>query len=46
MPLSAEAIRGAIEANGAAVALNIRAFDWNRFAAVDLAKVERIATDK
>jgi indolepyruvate ferredoxin oxidoreductase len=43
VPLSVDAIRGAIKANGAAVTLNLRAFDWGRFAAVDLAEVERIA---
>lgn len=43
IPLSLEAMRGAITANGAAVALNLRAFEWGRLAAVDLAKVEHIA---
>ncbi|MDR3511896.1 MAG: indolepyruvate ferredoxin oxidoreductase family protein [Caulobacteraceae bacterium] len=42
-PLSAEAIARAIELNGAAVALNKRAFNWGRMAAIDLAEVERIA---
>lgn len=43
IPLSLEAMRGAFTANGAAVALNLRAFEWGRLAAVDLAKVEQIA---
>ncbi len=43
LPLSVEALRAAITANGAAVALNLRAFEWGRLAAVDLAAVERAA---
>ncbi len=43
LPLSAEAIRGAIAANGAAVPLNLRAFEWGRLAAVDLLAVQRAA---
>lgn len=43
VPLSAEAIRRAIELNGAAVTLNLRAFDWGRLAAVDLETAERMA---
>lgn len=43
IPLSLDALRGAITANGAAVAVNLRAFDWGRLAAVDLAKVEAVA---
>jgi indolepyruvate ferredoxin oxidoreductase len=43
LPLSANAIRQAISANGAAVSLNHRAFDWGRFAATDMARAERIA---
>ncbi|MFM9898022.1 indolepyruvate ferredoxin oxidoreductase family protein [Sphingorhabdus sp.] len=43
IPISIEALRGAIAANGAAVALNLRALDWGRLAAVDYAKVAEIA---
>jgi len=43
LPISADAFAAAIEANGAAVALNKRAFAWGRLAAVDLATVEMIA---
>jgi indolepyruvate ferredoxin oxidoreductase len=43
LPLTAGAFEAAIEANGAAVALNKRAFAWGRMAALDIAKVERIA---
>jgi len=43
IPLSLSAIRGAIEANGAAVSLNLRAFDWGRVAARDMAAVEDAA---
>jgi indolepyruvate ferredoxin oxidoreductase len=43
LPVAAAAIFGAIEANGAAVELNKRAFSWGRMAAVDLASVERMA---
>jgi len=43
LPISAEAFAAAIESNGAAVALNKRAFAWGRLAAVDLAAVERMA---
>lgn len=43
IPLNREAILGAIEANGAAVALNKRAFEWGRMAAIDLGEVEKIA---
>ena len=42
-PLSAEAIERAIALNGAAVAMNQRAFNWGRLAAVDLPAVERLA---
>ncbi|RJG57655.1 indolepyruvate ferredoxin oxidoreductase family protein [Sphingobium terrigena] len=43
LPLSAQAFEAAIEANGAAVALNKRAFSWGRLAATDAAMVEKIA---
>jgi indolepyruvate ferredoxin oxidoreductase len=43
LPLSAEAFEAAIEVNGAAVALNKRAFSWGRLAAIDSAKVDDIA---
>ncbi len=42
LPLSAEAIRRAIELNGEAVAMNLAAFDWGRRAAVDAAAVEAL----
>jgi indolepyruvate ferredoxin oxidoreductase len=40
IPLSDGAILASIEANGAAVAINQRAFHWGRMAAVDLAAAE------
>lgn len=43
IPLSLDAMRGAIEANGAAVALNLHAFDWGRLAAVDMSRAEEVA---
>ncbi|MCJ2188682.1 indolepyruvate ferredoxin oxidoreductase family protein [Novosphingobium beihaiensis] len=43
IPLSLEAMHGAIAANGAAVELNLRAFDWGRFAAIDMAQAEKHA---
>lgn len=43
IPLSLNAMRGAITANGAAVTLNLRAFDWGRLAAVDMPKAEEVA---
>ncbi|MGH7003966.1 MAG: DUF6537 domain-containing protein, partial [Alphaproteobacteria bacterium] len=43
IPLSREAIERAIKLNGAAVEANLRAFDWGRRAAHDLASVERAA---
>ncbi|WP_158815660.1 indolepyruvate ferredoxin oxidoreductase family protein [Methylocapsa sp. S129] len=39
VPVSAEAIRRAIELNGEAVAMNLAAFDWGRAAAADPATV-------
>ncbi|MGQ9369671.1 indolepyruvate ferredoxin oxidoreductase family protein [Azospirillum sp. ST 5-10] len=44
IPLSAEALLKAIELNGAAVAMNRRAFAWGRRAAHDLASVEAAAS--
>jgi indolepyruvate ferredoxin oxidoreductase len=43
LPLTAEAFEAAIEANGAAVSLNKRAFAWGRLAAVDPDAVDTIA---
>lgn len=43
LPLSLDSLQAAIKANGAAVAMNLRALDWGRFAAIDLAAAERIA---
>lgn len=43
IPLSLDAVRGAIEANGAAIALNLRALDWGRAVAVDPNLVMRAA---
>ncbi len=43
VPLSREAIEHAIKLNGAAVEMNLRAFEWGRRAAHDLAAVERVA---
>lgn len=43
LPLEASAFEAAIEANGAAVELNRRAFAWGRLAAVDMATVEQAA---
>ena len=44
LPLSLEAIEGAIEINGVAVEANKRAFAWGRLAAHDPAAVETIAS--
>jgi len=43
LPLSLDAIEGAIRANGAAVEMNLRAIAWGRFAALDLPAAEEIA---
>ncbi|MFT4053779.1 MAG: indolepyruvate ferredoxin oxidoreductase family protein [Novosphingobium sp.] len=43
LPLEASAFEAAIEANGAAVDLNKRAFAWGRLAAVEMAVVEETA---
>ncbi|VWX54116.1 indolepyruvate ferredoxin oxidoreductase family protein [Novosphingobium sp. 9U] len=43
LPLTAEAFEAAIEANGAAVPLNKRAFAWGRLAAIDPDAVDAIA---
>src|SRR5262249_49336194 len=43
VPLSREAVEQAIKLNGAAVDMNLRAFEWGRRAAHDLAAVERAA---
>ena len=43
VPLSREAIEQAIKLNGAAVDSNLRAFEWGRRAAHDLASVEHAA---
>jgi indolepyruvate ferredoxin oxidoreductase len=44
VPLSEAALLRAIELNGVAIDANRRAFSWGRHAAVDLEKVEKIAT--
>src|SRR5579883_1062764 len=44
IPVSAEAIERAIELNAVAVPFNHRAFRWGRWAALDRAAVEKIAT--
>ncbi|HEY1042898.1 MAG TPA: DUF6537 domain-containing protein, partial [Telluria sp.] len=44
IPLSEAALLRAIELNGVAVAANKRSFLWGRRAAVDLKRVERVAT--
>ncbi|QJR10475.1 hypothetical protein DSM104443_01539 [Usitatibacter rugosus] len=44
IPLTSTAIRQAVELNGAAVESNLKAFDWGRRAAHDLASVKLIAT--
>jgi indolepyruvate ferredoxin oxidoreductase len=44
VPLAEESLVRAIELNGVAVEFNRKAFMWGRRAAVDLARVERLAT--
>jgi indolepyruvate ferredoxin oxidoreductase len=46
LPLSAEAIERAIELNGEAVAMNLKAFKLGRYAAADRAAVEALAAPK
>lgn len=43
LPVSIEALREAIKANGAAVELNLRALEWGRLAAVDPGKARSVA---
>jgi len=43
VPLGVESLLRAIELNGVAVEFNRKAFSWGRRAAVDLARVERLA---
>ena len=43
VPLSREALRRAIELNGVAVGLNQAAFEWGRVAAIDPARLEKMA---
>src|SRR5258706_2756540 len=44
VPLSAQALLRAVELNGVSIDANQKAFLWGRRAAVDLEKVERVAT--
>ncbi len=44
IPVGEAALMRAIELNGVAIDFNKKAFDWGRYAAVDSAAVERIAT--
>jgi indolepyruvate ferredoxin oxidoreductase len=44
VPLMERSLQRAIELNGVAVEFNQKAFQWGRRAAVDLARVERLAT--
>ena len=44
VPVSGAAIEKAVELNGVAVEFNLKSFVWGRRAAVDLARVEKIAT--
>src|SRR3546814_7390325 len=43
LPLSFEALDGAIALNGVAVSLNRQAFEWGRRAALDLPAVQAVA---
>jgi len=43
LPVSGEALRGAIELNAVAVDFNLEAFEWGRHAAVDLEAVKQAA---
>ena len=43
LPVRADSLMKAIELNGVAIAFNQKSFDWGRYAAHDLASVERIA---
>lgn len=43
IPVSEAAILGAIRLNGAAIEINQQAFQWGRHAAVDAARIERLA---
>jgi len=43
VPVSGAAVEKAVELNGVAVEFNLKSFVWGRRAAVDLARVERIA---
>ena len=44
VPVGETALMRAVELNGVAIDFNKKAFDWGRYAAVDIAAVERIAT--
>ena len=44
VPVASAAIEKAIELNGVAVEFNLKSFVWGRRAAIDLARVEKIAT--
>ncbi len=43
LPVGAAALKRAIELNAVSVDFNLKSFDWGRYAALDLAAVERIA---
>jgi indolepyruvate ferredoxin oxidoreductase len=44
IPVGEAALMRAVELNGVAIDFNKKSFEWGRYAAVDLAAVERIAT--